>query len=575
MRQLFWHQKYMRQEKLAMKEENGKMIIEHEFTWKDRIRCWALVLSFFMFMLFIILINAKFPVIRISGREFDAPSLSGVFTVLMIMICLQIMNINKIHGFAIAMALCIIELLSVTYAFIAKGNMGSLAGIAMMLGGTGLLIMQHNHISQIERNRERMRQLSVTDPLTGLMNRRGIIDVINQNISKNIPFTLLYLDLDNFKNINDSMGHAYGDRILCEAAKRWLSVLGEGCSLGRTGGDEFVVVLCNRTQNEVLEIAQNCLNSLEERIVVGEVIYYASASIGAARFPEDGTDSDSLLRYADTAMYKAKSGGKNQLCLFDHFMFMEIKADMDLETEMRNALQNDGFYLVFQPQFSAGTKVLRGYETLLRMKSRSGEPVSPATFIPIAEKSGLILDIDRWVLRNAVETFVKKITDDTLVLSVNISAKHITALDFADDVAQILKETGFPPARLEIEVTESCFISSVDTAIASLSKLKALGIQIALDDFGTGYASLSYLSRLPIDLVKIDKSFIDKLNDEDNRGDFVKAIISIGHMFNCHVIAEGVELDSQLDTLRGLGCDYIQGYLWGKPQRLEEHLLSN
>ena len=196
-------------------------------------------------------------------------------------------------------------------------------------------------------------------------------------------------------------------------------------------------------------------------------------------------------------------------------------------------------------------------------------------FIPIAEKSGLILDIDRWVLRHAMKTFSKRIITEDIILSVNISARHITELNFAEEVEQILKETGFPPEHLEIEVTESCFISSVEAAIAALKRIKESGVLIALDDFGTGYASLSYLSRLPIDLVKIDKSFVDQLETADSRGDFVKAIISIGHMFRCKVIAEGVELDSQLSTLRELSCDYIQGYIWGKPAPIEENAIQS
>ena len=204
------------------------------------------------------------------------------------------------------------------------------------------------------------------------------------------------------------------------------------------------------------------------------------------------------------------------------------------------------------------------------MNGTDGKPISPGIFIPVAEKSGLILDIDLWVLRKAMTTFIDKVKEEDITVSVNISAMHITHPGFADEVASILEETGFPPRHLEIEVTESSFISSIKDAITTLNQLKEKGVLIALDDFGTGYASLSYLSNLPIDLLKIDKSFVDKLNTDNKQDDFVKCIVDIGHNLKCDVIAEGVEEDKQLNTLRNLGCDFIQGYIWGKPLPYEE-----
>lgn len=532
----------------------------------------AICCGLFLFMMILVaFLNAKFFELNIGGISIGAPSVSGIITVLMIMVCLKILTINNKQGFLIAMLLIFTELCMVAVSVFVKSNYQSIAGVAIMLGGVFLVINQHKYIATIEKNETYLRSLSVTDALTGLTNRRGLMNDINLKISCGEPFTLFYLDLDNFKNINDTMGHACGDIVLCEISRRWLSVLDDSCTLARTGGDEFALIVSGDSEEKAADIAQGCINSLKNKLVTEKCDYYASVSIGSASFPNDASDCDSLMRYADSAMYKAKTTGKNQLCKFDSRMLMEINSEMNIETEIRSALRNDTFKLVFQPQFTAEDKRLRGYETLLRMNAENGDPVSPAVFIPIAEKSGLILDIDRWVLRNAMKTFSQRVVKDDIVLSVNISARHITELNFADEVAHILAETGFPPEHLEIEVTESCFISSVDTAIEALKRIKESGVLIALDDFGTGYASLSYLSRLPIDLVKIDKSFVDQLETEDSRGDFVKAIISIGHMFRCKVIAEGVELDSQLSTLRELSCDYIQGYIWGKPAPIEDH----
>ena len=536
----------------------------------------AICCGLFLFMMFFVsFLNANFFDLHFGGANIGAPSVSGVITVLMIMICLKILTIDNHYGFAAAMLLMFSELTMVASAVFVKNNFQSVAGIAMILGGIFLVINQHKYIATIEKNENYLRSLSVTDALTGLTNRRGIMNEINMKISCNEPFTLFYLDLDNFKNINDTMGHACGDIVLCEIARRWLSVIGEGCTLARTGGDEFALIVSGDSEESADAAANSCINSLKNKLVTEKCDYYASVSIGSASFPHDATDCDNLMRYADSAMYKAKSTGKNQLCRFDSRMLMEINSEMNIETEIRSALRNDTFKLVFQPQFTTEGKKLRGYETLLRMSDGNGNPVSPAVFIPIAEKSGLILDIDRWVLRHAMKTFSKRIITEDIILSVNISARHITELNFAEEVEQILKETGFPPEHLEIEVTESCFISSVEAAIAALKRIKESGVLIALDDFGTGYASLSYLSRLPIDLVKIDKSFVDQLETADSRGDFVKAIISIGHMFRCKVIAEGVELDSQLSTLRELSCDYIQGYIWGKPAPIEENAIQS
>lgn len=518
-------------------------------------------------ILITVLNRAGIGTLEFGGKPVSVSSFSGVVTVFMMIVSMLILNVDNKKGFIATLIVNGYQLLSVSMSVFLMGKMDSITGVPMTVGIIGVILLQHNYINKIQHNEQHLHMLSVTDPLTGLKNRRGTMDYVNDMIDSEEPFALLFFDLDNFKNINDTKGHDIGDVVLCEIAKRWTSIADENVYIGRTGGDEFAMIVSGRSDDELRAFAEKCLSVLTDVIHTDKCDYYASCSAGAAKYPQDGKDCASLFRFADTAMYKAKSSGKSRVCFFDAEMLSEIHGEMKLETEIRNALEYNRFYLVFQPQFETNTKRLRGFESLLRLKDSDGKPIPPSVFIPVAEKSGLILDIDRWVLRHAMQSFAEYAAiNSEFVVSVNISARHITDRGLAGEIKDILDETGFPPHMLEVEVTESFFISSVDEAIETLLQIKKLGVKIALDDFGTGYASLSYLQRLPIDLLKIDKSFIDDMTERDESGNFVNAIISIGHMFNCKVISEGVELESQLDKLRELNCDYIQGYIWGKPQ---------
>lgn len=518
-------------------------------------------------ILIVVLNRVGIQALEFGGKSVSVSSFSGVVTVFMMIVSILILNVDNKKGFIATLIVNGYQLLSVSASVFLAGKMEAITGVPMTMGIIGVLLLQHNYINKIQHNEQHLNMLSVTDPLTGLNNRRGTMDYVNDMIDSEEPFALLFFDLDNFKNINDTKGHDIGDVVLCEIARRWTSIADENVYIGRTGGDEFAMIVSDRSDDELRTFAEKCLSVLTDVIHTDKCDYYASCSAGAAKFPQDGKDCASLFRFADTAMYKAKSCGKSRVCFFDAEMLSEIHEEIKLETEIRNALEYNRFYLVFQPQFETSTKHLRGFESLLRLKDSDGKPIPPSVFIPVAEKSGLILDIDRWVLRHAMQSFAEYAAiNSEFVVSVNISARHITDRGLAWEIKDILDETGFPPNMLEVEVTESFFISSVDEAIETLLQIKKLGVKIALDDFGTGYASLSYLQRLPIDLLKIDKSFIDDMAERDESGNFVNAIISIGHMFNCKVISEGVEQESQLDKLRELKCDYIQGYIWGKPQ---------
>lgn len=535
-----------------------------------------IVYSFFLVLItFMISGLNRSGIKNVEFMNLDIPvaSFSGVLTVLMLLISLTLLNIDNKRGFVIGVMVSAFQLFSVSASVFLGGNISSLAGVPMSAGTIFILFVQHKNILKIEQNEKRLHTLSETDPLTGLHNRRFVTEYVEQKIADGESFRLLFFDLDNFKNINDTMGHASGDRILCETARRWEEIADDSVEIGRIGGDEFAMVVSGQSDDWVEAFALKCLKVLSEKISTSAFDYYATGSAGMARFPEDGRDGASLFRFADTAMYKAKSKGKNQFCLFDEQMLLEIDKDMRLEHEIRNGLAENRFYLVFQPQYEALTKRLRGFETLLRLKDEGGKIVSPGDFIPVAERNGLILEIDRWVLHHAMLSFVNEVAKHPeLIISVNISARHVVEPGLASEINELLKETGFPAKNLEIEVTESCFIASVDKAIRTLEELRTLGVHISLDDFGTGYASLSYLKKLPIDSIKVDKVFIDDMLKTEDGGNFVEIIVAIGHMFHCMVISEGVEEECQLDRLRDLHCDFIQGYVWGKPMEKESAL---
>ena len=299
-----------------------------------------------------------------------------------------------------------------------------------------------------------------------------------------------------------------------------------------------------------------------------------SASAGLALYDEDTSDLQQLLSYADTAMYKAKLGGKNGYYFFDQDMYQEIMKRYLTEKDLKNAIKNDTFEMLYQPQYEINSHKLVGFESLIRLKNKKGEYINTQQFINVAEKSGLIYDIDMWVMRN-----VMKQTRDFVILhpeieiSINVSGKHITNKGFIETVIDSLSETNFPPKNLKIEITESSYIRHIDEAAQIVQRLKILGVKTALDDFGTGYSSLNYLSKMAVDMLKIDKSFVDEILTKESDKSFVGIIIKLGHLMNCKVIAEGVEDQDQLSTLAFLGCDCVQGYVWGKPTHLED--LSN
>lgn len=421
-------------------------------------------------------------------------------------------------------------------------------------------------------NELRLHHLANFDLLTELPNRDRIISQLDLltgiMVHRDMSFCLILLDLDNFKRTNETLGHQAGDLLLKNVALRLRDVLHPDDMLGRMGSDEFCVIVQRKIQdNDILNYVAVMRKTLLEPFSINTSEIPVTASFGIAVFPRDGTDRKELMTNADTALHKAKDLGRNSVQIFRPEMKEDALTYAKYERRLLTSIQNNELFLMYQPQFRTDTKELRGFETLVRWESPQFGVVSPGRFISIAENAGFIIPMGEWILRTACSRF-KAVQDEFGVhpkLSVNISALQIMTPSFVETVRIVLEETGFLPGDLELEITESVFIHSLEYVSNVLNELRDMGIGIALDDFGTGYSSLSYLRKLPIETLKIDKSFIDSIDVQKDGKDFVSSLIALMHQLGMTVVAEGVDNEIQLAYLRENQCDYIQGYIWGKP----------
>lgn len=424
---------------------------------------------------------------------------------------------------------------------------------------------------------EHLKKISYTDRLTSIPNRFACTDVITHLIRTRSAFSVVSADINGFKSINDSMGFEAGNAVLKEIASRWVKIAKENMSgnkdlIARMGGDEFAFVIKgDYSEEQIMRIISQYEGALNKRVNIDGQDIFVTASFGYSTYPDDARTSDSLISDASAAMREVKRlNSSNHILHFTSDM-LRPKRSLVIENKLRTALENDGIFFHLQPQFDMEHR-LYGFEALARMKDENGNFISPGEFIPVAEKVGLVDKIDAVVFRKAA-VFIGSIIKNTgkeIVLSVNVSVRHLMKKDFPEEVHNILLESGMPAKSLELEITESIMIESADKALKCIDELRKMGINIAIDDFGTGYSSLSYLNKFPANLLKIDKSFIDKMNDSDSSKQYVAAIISIGHIMGFKVISEGVEKDTQFQTLKDIGCDLIQGYIWGKPMPAEQ-----
>jgi diguanylate cyclase (GGDEF)-like protein len=412
------------------------------------------------------------------------------------------------------------------------------------------------------------------DALTGLPNRNLLTERIAHEIAaaKRAQgiFAVAVVDLDNFKLANDGHGHAFGDRLLVEAAARLQATVRSDDTVARYGGDEFVLLLSCRGDERFAVVLERVRAAFSMPIVIDRTEVFVTCSIGASTFPQDGLDAATLLSHADTAMYRAKEGGRNRFEVFEAEMGNRIRERISLEHGLRAALAEGQLLLNYQPQVNLETGRVDGVEALTRWKHPTQGMISPARFIPVAEQSGLIIPMGEWILRTGC-AHAKAWNDQTgspLSVAVNLSALQFRQKGFVELVARTLAETGLPAEHLELEITESLLMS--EDALGLLLELKKLGISLSIDDFGTGYSSLSYLRRLPIDKLKIDQSFVRDIPNDASAISIARAIILLSQSLGFSVIAEGVETKEQLEVLQALGCDEIQGYYFSKPVTDEE-----
>jgi diguanylate cyclase (GGDEF)-like protein len=436
----------------------------------------------------------------------------------------------------------------------------------------GLIATLLEDTTESRKSEQQIQKMAYFDALTGLPNRALFYDRINQALAlakrDDTSMAVLFIDLDRFKNINDTLGHSVGDQLLIEVSTRLNSHIRTSDTLARLGGDEFVIVITHLgEQMNATYVAQKLLDSLMVPFTVGANELHISASIGIALFPEDGTSAEYLIKHADMAMYTSKESGRNAYSFFSSTMNKKALMRMENEVGLRHALEHSEFFLEFQPIMSAETHTIVAAEALVRWNHPTRGRIPPNDFISLAEETGLILPLGEWVLRT-VCAMMKAWSDTGLPVvryCVNVSSKQIEQQNFPELVRTVLRETGANATQLEIELTESCLVTNFEGTIPDIFGMREWGLTIAIDDFGTGYSSLGYIKTLPIDHIKIDQSFVRDITSNVQDQAIVEAIIAMSQKLGINNIAEGVETLEQLDFLKGQGCSEIQGYYFHRP----------
>ncbi|MDX8390840.1 MAG: EAL domain-containing protein [Mariprofundaceae bacterium] len=438
-------------------------------------------------------------------------------------------------------------------------------------------IASFSDISSHSTANQRLYYLAHYDSLTKLPNRSLFHERLKTELAnshrRDTIFAVLFMDLDHFKNINDTLGHDVGDELLKEVAGRLLQCTRDNDLISRQGGDEFTGILVDLTHPEdAAVVAEKMIQTLSQPINIGSHELFITSSIGISIYPNDGETLETLIKHADSAMYQAKECGRNNYQFFTKGLHQASKRRFELETHLRKALENDEFEVYYQPQVDARHSCIVGMESLLRWHSPELGEVSPFEFIPVAEETGLIVPIGTWVLRTACAQ-CKKWTDSgypPLLIAVNLSSRQFREPNFINMLIEVVCETKLSPLQLELELTESIIMKDDEETNHRLQEISECGFQLSIDDFGTGYSSMSYLKRFPLDKLKIDKSFVDHVTTDSDDEAIVTAMINLAHSLKLNVIAEGVETKEQLEWLAQHDCDNIQGYYFSKPLPVEE-----
>ena len=479
-------------------------------------------------------------------------------------------------GFIASVIVMAIQIPMMLMGIFVKGNYTSIPGLFVdALAFIAIIVIFYNK-RKLEKYQVKLREQATTDTLTGLPNAFAITELLNELIKHNKPFAAVTFDINDFKSINDTMGFDMGNKVLVAIADRLKIIADRGLSdtldfVSRLSGDEFSLIIRNFKSTEDIEkTIRQYEAAIIDKMNIDGYDFFISASFGYAVFPDDSTSRDSLINYSVAAMKEIK-----RIRSSEHILRFtsDLKAEdhLAIDKKVREALENDNVYFNLQPQYDM-LHNLRGFEALARLKDTDGTIISPADFIPAAERLGLIDDLDLAVYNKSASFFGDLIgkTGAGIALSINVSVKHMMKSNFIEEIRELINNNKIPADQLEIEITESILIESAEKASHILNELKDMGIKIAIDDFWTGYSSLSYLNSFPSDTLKIDKSFIDKMNSSASSQKYVEAIISLAHVMDFKVVAEGVEETDQLDTLRRINCDYIQGFIWGRPLAKED-----
>lgn len=440
-------------------------------------------------------------------------------------------------------------------------------------------IWSFRDISELKLKEEEARHRAYHDLLTGLPNRRLLANRLNEALENskdtNELTIVLFIDLDGFKDVNDSLGHSMGDALLKAITGRIEELLPRGCLLSRHGGDEFIAVMEKQANSKAAQhFAQSIVDSFNLPFSLGDDAIYMSASIGISIAPIHGNTAEKLISHADIAMYQAKKRGKNTFVIYDDKLNSQPAYRLKVRTQLNIALEQEQFELYFQPKVCLATGTVKGAEALIRWRQEDGKFRSPLEFIPIAEENGQIIPISQWVIQKCCEYLQlwQKDLDDDFVLALNISARHFHRGLLQEDLAMSLGKYAIDPSKLELEVTETAIMDDLDLAVQTLNEVKKMGIRTAIDDFGTGYSSLSYLRRLPIEILKIDKSFIDEILISQEDRTLVRGIIDMVHALGIEVVAEGVENHQMASLLQDMHCDLVQGYHYCAPIPADEFL---
>jgi len=433
-----------------------------------------------------------------------------------------------------------------------------------------------NEIKENIKHQEKIKKMIYEDALTQLYNRRFFYEYLKKHITYtmryNKGFSVLFIDLDGFKLINDSLGHDMGDELLIQVAKKLKFSLRESDVISRAGGDEFLILLHDTFIKEDVKVScQKILSLLEEPITMNSYNLHISASIGISSFPKDGSNSETLIKNADIAMYEAKEQGKGRFVFYEENLKEDVDENMNLTNDLYAAIENNEFELFYQPQVNATSHKIIGFEALIRWNHPVRGLINPTKFIPLAERTGLIIPIGDWVIWSAVQQQKEweKLIGKPLRMAVNLSTKQLKGLDFVDRVKTTIDNFGINPSNLELEITETIFMEDSEAILNQLNRINKIGATIAIDDFGTEYSSLSYLKKLPINRIKIPKTFVDGIGVNRKDEAIIVSIIVLAIKLGCTTIAEGVENLKQLLFLEENGCDEIQGYYFYQPMKVK------